>query len=467
MTSGETIHIIAIGGTGVAPLACLLRREGYQVRGSDGPLYPPMSTLLESEDLEVIEGFAATNLEPRTDLIIVSNAVPTTNPEVAELERRGWPKLSMPEALGRFFLADREPIVVAGTHGKTTTTCLAAWVYSECGCDPGYLIGGVPQNLPAPFAKGSGRRFIIEGDEYNAAYFDRGPKFLHYLPQTVIVTGIEHDHVDLYPTPESFRAAFAALLDIVPRDGLVVADLDGPGIAELIAEADCAVATYSLHDETASVRPIEPITTTAQGTRFSVEDPEVGRVDLQLGVVGEHNVRNALAVWTVARRDGLPIDAIKRALHSFSGVRRRLETVGERRGITVIDDFAHHPSEIGATLGALRQRFADRRIVAVFEPRSLTSGRSFFYDGYLEAFAPANVVHIAPIFHFDRTSAEDRIDFDRLASELSDRGAATTLWANVEDLESTVLSDVRSGDVIVTMSSGSFGGLPYRLMEAL
>ena len=193
----KSIHIIAIGGTGVAPLACLLKQEGYQVRGSDLPLYPPMSDLLEREGLRPLPGFDASHLHPRPDLVIVGNAVPRTNPEVVELERLGWPKMSMPEALGTLFLAGRAPLVVAGTHGKTTTTAMGAWVYSQCGQDPGYLIGGLPRDLPSSFAKGAGRRFVIEGDEYNAAYFDRAAKFLHYRPQTVILTGVEHDHVDL------------------------------------------------------------------------------------------------------------------------------------------------------------------------------------------------------------------------------------------------------------------------------
>ena len=466
MAPVETIHIIAIGGTGVAPLACLLRREGYQVRGSDGPLYPPMSTLLASESLAAIEGFSARNLHPKPDLVIVSNAVPRTNPEVAELERLGWPKISMPEALGRFFLADREPIVVAGTHGKTTTTCLAAWVYRECGQGPGYLIGGVPRDLPAPFARGTGRRFIVEGDEYNAAYFDRGPKFLHYRPETVILTGVEHDHVDLYPTAESFRDAFRSLIEILPDSGLLVADLDAEGVAELAGNARCEVRTYGLGKECA-VRPLGEIETTATTTRFRVRDEKEGVVELELGVAGEHNVRNALAVWSVARHDGLPAAEIRHALRSFRGVQRRLETIGERSGITVIDDFAHHPTEIGATLRALRQRFPEKRLVAVFEPRSLTSGRGFFFDAYLDAFAVADVVHLAPIFHCARIGDDDRIDLGRLAEVLGAQGIATTSWSSLEELAAAVLSSARPGDAIVTMSSGSFAGLPYRLIEGL
>ena len=247
----KSIHIIAIGGTGVAPLACLLKQEGYQVRGSDLPLYPPMSDLLAREGLRPLEGFDASHLHPRPDLVIVGNAVPRTNPEVVELERLGWPKMSMPEALGAFFLAGRDPVVVAGTHGKTTTTALAAWVYSRCGQDPGYLVGGLPRDLPSSFAKGSGRRFVIEGDEYNAAYFDRAAKFLHYRPQTVILTGVEHDHVDLYATEESFVDAFRKLIALLPADGLLIADGDTAAVRELAAAAPCPVVLYGLGAECA------------------------------------------------------------------------------------------------------------------------------------------------------------------------------------------------------------------------
>jgi UDP-N-acetylmuramate: L-alanyl-gamma-D-glutamyl-meso-diaminopimelate ligase len=466
MTPSQSIHIIAIGGTGVAPLACLLNREGYQVRGSDGPLYPPMSTLLHNEGLEPLLGFDASHLHPQPDLVIVGNAVPRSNPECEELERRGWPKMSMPEALGHFFLADRDPVVVAGTHGKTTTSTLAAWTYHLCGEDPGYLIGGLPRDLDRSFAKGRGRRFVVEGDEYNAAYFDRGPKFLHYRPQTLILTGVEHDHVDLYPDPESFRAAFRSLVDILPRDGLLIADAEAPGVADLLPHAPCQVITYGL-GESCDLHPVASPRADADGTRFRLADEEHGEVELRLTMPGEHNLRNALAVWALARHDGLPTAGIREAFRRFRGAHRRLEVVGEASSITVLDDFAHHPTEIGKTLEALRQVYPNRRLVAVFEPRSLTSGRSFFYDAYLRAFAKADVVHLAPIYWAERLADEERIDLDRLAAAASDAGVPTTAWPSSEELFAGVRKALLPGDVIVTMSSGSFEGLPHRLAELL
>ncbi|HVR29949.1 MAG TPA: Mur ligase family protein, partial [Thermoanaerobaculia bacterium] len=461
-----SIHIIAIGGTGVAPLACLLKQEGYQVRGSDGPLYPPMSDLLAREGIRPLVGFDPRHLHPRPDLVIVGNAVPRSNPEVEELERLGWPKMSMPEALGALFLAGRAPVVVAGTHGKTTTTAMAAWVYSRCGEDPGYLVGGLPRDLPSSFAKGSGRRFLIEGDEYNAAYFDRGPKFLHYRPETVILTGVEHDHVDLYPDPESFLAAFRSLLRLLPSEGLLIADGDAPGVRELAAAASCRVRFYGLGPEN-DVRPLAPPEASPAGTRLRILDQEEGEIAIELGVPGMHNVRNALAVWALARRDRLPLGAVREALSRFRGVHRRLECVGEARGVTVIDDFAHHPTEIEATLGALRQRFPGRRLIAVFEPRSLTSGRSFFLDDYLRAFGCADAVHLAPIFHARRLSDEERLDLGELVRALASRGVDAAAWESVTSVLDAVLAAVGPGDVVVTMSSGSFEGVPHRILEGL
>jgi UDP-N-acetylmuramate: L-alanyl-gamma-D-glutamyl-meso-diaminopimelate ligase len=462
----ESIHLIAIGGTGVAPLACLLRQEGYQVRGSDGALYPPMSTLLADHGIEPLVGFDRSHLQPTPDLVIVGNAVPRHNPEALETERLGIERISMPQALYRFFLESRQPLVISGTHGKTTTTALAASVYTSCDQDPGYLIGGLPLDLEASFARGSGPRFIIEGDEYNAAYFDRGPKFLHYRPQTLILTGVEHDHVDLYPDSDSFREAFRRLIAILPAEGLLIVDGDTDEVRELARSAPCEVVLYGLGEHN-QLRPSGEIAWGEETTRFTIEDSDHGRLEIELGVGGEHNVRNALAVWAATRSDRLPIDRVLRALRDFRGVQRRLETVGEAGGVLVVDDFAHHPTEIGTTLGALRQRHPQRRLVVIFEPRSITSGRSFFFDAYLRAFSVADVALIAPIHYRDRLQKEERIDLDELTRRLGDDGTEATFFDELESLEGFALANLRPGDVVVTMSSGNFADLPRRLLGAL
>ncbi|MCZ6508441.1 MAG: Mur ligase family protein [Acidobacteria bacterium] len=462
----KSIHLIAIGGTGVAPLACLLQAEGYQVRGSDGPLYPPMSTLLEEHGITPLLGFEPSNLDPPPDLVIVGNAVPRSNPQAVEAERLGLPRMSMPEALSHFFLDGRRPLVVAGTHGKTTTSSIAAFVYRSCGQDPGYLIGGMPVDLPASFARGGGRRFVVEGDEYNAAYFDRGPKFLHYQPETLILTGVEHDHVDLYPDAAAFRAAFRDLLEILPEEGLVVADGDSQAVRDLTREAPCRVVHYGLgeHNE---VRPSGAIDWRADGTRCRIVDDEVGASEIELRLAGDHNLKNALAVWAVARRDGLPADGVVEALRRFGGVERRLEEIGEADGVVVVDDFAHHPTEIGKTLAALRQRHPGRRLVAAFEPRSLTAGRSFFFDAYLEAFSNADVVLLAPIYHHARLEDDERIDLDALTATLRRSGVDAHTFTTIDDMPEMVLPLLEAGDVLVTMSSGPFAAMPRRILQTL
>lgn len=458
------IYFMAIGGTGMAPLACLLQEQGHRVRGTDGPLYPPMSTLLERAGIHPRVGYDPAHFEPRPDLVIVGNAIHRNNPEAVEAERLGLSVLSMPQALARFFLSRHRPLVVAGTHGKTTTTAMAAWVYTACGADPGYLIGGAPRDLPASFHDGAGERFVIEGDEYNAAYFDRGPKFLHYRPDTLILTSVEYDHADLYPSPEVLWDAYAKLLRLLPENGLLVACGDDAKVRELAAQARCRVLFYGL-DPSNDLHPegsIGGIEACPEGSRFRVEGTEV-----LLPMAGAHNVSNCLGVWAAARHDGLPAADVVSALARFHGVKRRLEELGTARGVTVVDDFAHHPTAVDKTLVALRQRYPGRRLVVLFEPRSLTAGRRFFHEPYREAFARADRVLLAPIFHEGRLSPEERLDFHALAEELTAAGVPTKVGADTADLLRTALEEAREGDVLVTMSSGSFDGMPYRLYEGL
>ncbi len=464
------IYIIAIGGTGMAPLACLLQEQGHRVRGADGPLYPPMSTLLERAGIRPHTGYDAAHLEPAPDLVVVGNAVRRDNPEAVAAERLGLPLLSMPQALARFFLAGKRPLVVTGTHGKTTTTAMAAWVYGQCGADPGYLIGGAPRDLAGSFARGGGGadgRFIVEGDEYNAAYFDRGAKFLHYRPETLILTSVEHDHADLYATPEALRDAYRQVIAQLPADGLLVACGDTPEVRELARRAPCRTILYGLEPgnelRPAGVQALRDV------SRFRVADAEAGagEVTIDLPLAGGHNVANALAVWAAARRDGLAAERVAAALGGFHGVARRLEELGTRGGVTVVDDFAHHPTAVGKTLAALRQRYPGRRLVALFEPRSLTAGRAMFHDAYRRAFAEADRVLIAPTFYGGRLSAGETLDFAALAVELAADGVAAVRCAGTDELLAEAVAGSRPGDVLVTMSSGSFDGLPRRLLAAL
>jgi len=477
------IYIIAIGGTGMAPLACLLQEQGHRVRGADGPLYPPMSSLLERAGIRPHAGYDAAHLEPPPDLVVVGNAVRRDNPEAVAAERLGLPLLSMPQALARFFLAGKRPLVVTGTHGKTTTTAMAAWVYSRCGADPGYLIGGAPLDLPGSFARGGGLpglphasphgatrhgaagRFVVEGDEYNAAYFDRGAKFLHYRPETLILTSVEYDHADLYASPEALRDAYRQVIAQLPADGLLAACGDTPEVRELARQAPCRTVLYGLAEGN-DLRPAG-IQALREVTRFQVADAEAGEVTIELPLAGGHNVANALAVWAAARRDGLAAGQVAAALAGFHGVARRLQELGSRGGVTVVDDFAHHPTAVGKTLAALRQRYPGRRLVALFEPRSLTAGRAMFFDAYRQAFAGADQVLFAPTFYGGRLDALERLDFAELAGKLAAAGVAAARFASVDELLAAAVAGSRPGDVLVTMSSGSFDGLPRRLLAAL
>lgn len=462
------IYCIAIGGTGMAPLACLLQAQGHAVRGADNPLYPPMSTLLEDAGIVPLVGFDPVHLEPRPDLVIVGNAVPRSNPEALAVEALGIERISMPEALWRFFLAPRRRVVAAGSHGKTTTTALGSWVWTVAGRDPSFLIGGLPKNLPGSFHLGTGETFLIEGDEYNAAYFDRGPKFWHYRPDVLILTSAELDHVDLYPTHESLLAAFARLIEAMPAKGLLVACADAPEVVALARRAPSRVLTYGLDPATAAVAPRGgAVALGPDGSRFQIDDPELGKIAVHLAVPGRHNVQNALGVWAAARAEGIAPAAIVEAFATFGGVARRLEELGTIGGVTVIDDFAHHPSAVAESLAALAKRYPGRRIVAVYEPRSLTAGRSFLHDGYREALARAGRVFLGELFYAERLAPEERLDVHRLARELSESGAPTEACDSTDEVLARVLAVAEPGDVVVTMSSGSFDGLPRRILAGL
>ena len=468
------VHLIAVGGSGMAPLACLLQEEGHRVRGSDNPLYPPMSDLLEAAGIRPQVGYRAQHLEPAPDLVVVGNAVPRDNVEAVEAERRRLPLYSMPQALARFFLAGRRPLVVTGTHGKTTTTSMAAWVYTDAGADPGFLIGGVAKNLGVSFRRGGGERFVVEGDEYNCAYFDRGPKFLHYRPETLILTSVEHDHADLYATPAALEDAYRRLVALVPPEGRVIACGDSPDVRRVAGHARAPVTFYGLGagNDLAPLAGVEAVAESAvpgaSGSRFRLHDAAAGEVEVVLPLAGDHNVVNALAVWAAARGDGMTAPAVASALGHFAGAARRQDELGTVDGVTVVDDFAHHPTAVAATLAGLRRRYAGRRLTVCFEPRSLTAGRRFFQDAY----AAADRLLLAPVHYADRYPADELLDLPALAAAVTLAGAEAAgvdaqVCGDVDEVLARAVATARPGDVLVTMSSGSFAGLPRRLLDAL
>ncbi len=459
------IHLIAIGGTGMAPLACLLKEAGHEIRGSDGPLYPPTSDLSREMGIEPWVGYQPSHLDWKPDLVVVGNAVPRSNVESEEAERQKLTLLSMPQALHRFFLSDRRPLVVSGTHGKTTTSSMAAWVWTYCKRDPSYLLGGVPRDLPSSFALARGDRFIIEGDEYNAAWFDRGPKFLHYAAECLILTSAEYDHVDLYPSHEVFLAAFEALVQQVEgRGGTLVACIDDPWVRALAESFSGNLLTYALERE-ADYRP-RNILWLPEGTRCELPDPQGQWHPFYLPAPGPHSLSNATAVWVAALVDGLEPGNVAEAFARFKGVKRRLEEVGESGGVLVVDDFAHHPSAVKVTLRGVAQKWPNRRRVVVFEPRSLSAGQGMFKDAFQDAMLEADVVVLAPVFHRERLG-EKALDRHQLAQDLSDHGKEAWAPDDFNHVLKTLQQILEPNDVVVTMSSGSFGGLPRKILDLM
>jgi UDP-N-acetylmuramate: L-alanyl-gamma-D-glutamyl-meso-diaminopimelate ligase len=456
----ESLHFVAVGGSAMAPLAVLLAGRGHRVSGSDGPLYPPTSDLLARAGLRLMTGYRPENVTAEIDRVIIGNAVPRSNPEVEEVLRRGIPYLSMAEAIRQYLLPGRHSIVVTGTHGKTTTSALLAWLLLDSGRDPGFLIGGEMKNISSGFRDGQGPHFLLEGDEYNSAFFDREAKFLHYEPRTLLVNNIEFDHADLYSDLPALVVAFRKVIALVPAEGVLVANGDSESVRAVLPCARARLHTVSLRpgaDSWAGLVAVDPA-----GTAFTFFESGVERGRLRSPLFGRHNLSNALAAIAAGRSLGLTMPEIASALPRFAGVKRRLEVLSERGGVLFVDDFAHHPTAVFETLSAARERWPGRRLWAVFEPRSLTAGRRFFQEDYERALLAADAVVLAPVFHAARFQPEELIDRVRITATLSDRGRPAFAPRTLEEIEPLLMREGRAGDVVILMSSGDFGGLRQR-----
>lgn len=475
------LHLIGICGTGMGTLAGLLKEAGHDVRGSDEHVYPPMSTQLAAFGVPVFDGFRAENLDWRPDRVVVGNACRRDHVEVLEAQRRDLPLTSFPAALDELFLAHRTSLVVAGTHGKTTTSALAATVLSEAERDPGYLIGGVPINLPRGFRAGhEGGPFVVEGDEYDTAFFDKGSKFFHYRPRVAILTSVELDHVDIFDSLDAVKAAFKKFVSLIPPDGLLVVCADDPGALECAEAARCRVERYHVIVNGQGGVPPDGVdwTVRAVGTRpggrttLRVERrDEAGELrpfgEFELGLTGAYNFGNALAVVAATAWLGLSAPEIERGLRHFAGVRRRQEVRGVAQGVTVIDDFAHHPTAVKATLAGLRGRYGGGRLFAVYEPRSATSRRALFQEQFVEAFAGCDELVVGPVHAPEKAPAGDRFDPERLAAEVRRRGVPARYFASVDDIAAYIAEQAAPGDTVAVMSSGSFGGVHDRILDKL
>ncbi|MCZ6696470.1 MAG: UDP-N-acetylmuramate:L-alanyl-gamma-D-glutamyl-meso-diaminopimelate ligase [Acidobacteria bacterium] len=459
------IHLIGICGTGMGSLAGLLSEAGYEVRGSDAAVYPPMSTMLREKGISVLDGFRAEHLDERPDLVVVGNIASRTNPEAVAAADRGIPYLSMPQTIGRLFLQNRHPIVVAGTHGKTSTAALISWVLASAGGDPSFLVGGILRNFNRSYGLGQGREFVIEGDEYETAFFDKGPKFLHYLPQTAILTSIEFDHAEMFADLEAVRRAFRSFVDLIPNDGFLAYCADAPNVAGVVEQARCRLAPYGLGE--GAVWRATLRSTGAQGMEF-----EVTRAGRPYGLfrsplTGNQNLANAMGVIAVADSRGLSPAAIREAFVTFEGVKRRQEIRGVAGGVTVIDDFAHHPTAVRLTIEGTKAHHPGRRVIAVFEPRTNTTRRNIFQDDYANSFDAADKVIVAAVDHPERAPEGQRLSVERLVQDLQSRGVDALHIPDVPGIVAHLVRSVRPGDAVLIMSNGAFGGIHDRLLEDL
>jgi len=459
------VHLVAICGTGMGSLAGLLKEAGHEVSGSDRTFYPPMSERLQAWGIPTRQGFDPAHIDSNTDLVIVGNVCRKDNPEAQAALQRGMKVMSFPQALSEFFIAGKCSVVVAGTHGKTTTAALLSYVLVEAGLDPSFLIGGIPQDFGKSFHLGQGRLFVVEGDEYDAAFFDKRPKFVHYRPQIVILTAVEFDHADIYPDMEAYRAAFKTLVSLLPADGLLVACADDPEVSALANSACCRVVSYGLGS--AATWTAGEILPGEEATQFSLfrEGSYVTRVALPLA--GRHNVANTLGVLAAA--EALGVDAKKAAgyLAGFSGVARRMQLRGVIDGVMVIDDFAHHPTKVRETVQAVRARYPRSRLVAVFEPRTNTSRRKIFQETYPASFAGADELIVVPPYEADKIPEADRFDAATLVAALRKNGQKAALYPTADEVVSALSGRLGKDTVVLIMSNGAFDNIHEKLLSAL
>jgi UDP-N-acetylmuramate: L-alanyl-gamma-D-glutamyl-meso-diaminopimelate ligase len=468
------IHLIGICGTAMASLAGMLKQRGFHVTGSDAAAYPPMSDFLRGLDIPVAQPFDARNLEPRPDLVVIGNAISRGNVELEHVLDQRLDFCSLPQLLHQEFLRGKKVIVVAGTHGKTTTTSMLAWIFHSAGLDPSFLIGGIAENFGSSFHLGEGKHFILEGDEYDTAFFDKGPKFLHYFPDSVILTSVEFDHADIYKDLDAVETVFKRLVNLVPRRGKIIA-FDGvaghasesPSLERCLAKAFCPVERYGVGSH-ASWR-ITDVHLSSDRTSWTVLPNQQSGSDFEFPLAGEYNVWNATAAAAMAFSRGISREVISAALKTFKSVKRRLEIKAQVNGITIIDDFAHHPTAIAETLKALRARYPGSRLWAILEPRSNTLRRRVLQNDLARSLAIADEIIVAAVFRSEAVPENERLELPALAAQIESNGRRARLLPDADSIVKTVAPEMHSGDVVAILSNGGFGAiyekLPARLRE--
>ena len=463
--NAKHIHLIGICGTAMASLAGMLQQRGFRVTGSDAAAYPPMSTFLASLGIPVAQPFAEANLTPRPDLVVVGNAISRGNVELEYVLDERIPFRSLPQILRDQFLFGKEVLVVAGTHGKTTTTSMLAWIFEKADLHPSFLIGGIAENFDSSFGLGQGRYFILEGDEYDTAFFDKGPKFLHYFPDAVILTSIEFDHADIYKDLDAVETAFQRLVNLIPRRGRIIAFDIGDSVERCLKRALCPVERYGATDR--ATWQLTNLKFGADRTSWTVLCEGKPWAEFEFPLAGEYNVWNATAAAALAADCGVPKEVIADALRTFKSVKRRLEVKAEVNGITIIDDFAHHPTAIEQTLRALRLRYPSGRLWAVLEPRSNTMRRNVLQSALANSLALADEVIIANVFKSESIPEAERLDLNQVAAEIQKKGRIVKILPDADAIVSAIAPQLRSGDVVAILSNGGFGGIYEKLPERL
>ena len=461
----KSIYLIAICGTGMASLAGLLKKSGYCVTGSDSNIYPPMSTLLKSSEIDIKPGYKSENITDDIDQVIVGNAVSKDNQEILAVQEKGIPYISFPQAIKKFYLENQKSLVITGTHGKTTTTALLSWVLHSAKRKPGFMVGGWMKNFDTNHAISEGEFFVSEGDEYDTAFFDKGPKFLHYSPFASILTGIEFDHADIYRDLEHMKDSFRKFVKIIHPNGFLLAAFSDKGSRDVLANASCQVETYGFSSSADWV--IDDYKFLSGNGYFTLIYQGVKIASFCLPMIGRHNIENATSVAVMSLKLGLTAEEIQKGFQTFKGIKRRQEVVGIKKEVTVIDDFAHHPTAIRLTLEAVREAYPEQRIWAVFEPRSATCRRKVFEESLPRSFASADQVIIAGIFAPEKIDPEKRLNPELVVEHINKDGGNAHFIPDIEALVDKLITECRPKDVLLIMSSGGFSGVHQKLISRL
>ncbi|MES2854211.1 MAG: UDP-N-acetylmuramate:L-alanyl-gamma-D-glutamyl-meso-diaminopimelate ligase [Bdellovibrionota bacterium] len=467
---GAHVHFMGICGTAMASLAGLLKDRGFNVTGSDQNVYPPMSTQLEKIGIKLMEGYKKENLSSKPDLVIVGNVISRQYEEAQALLASDIPFTSLPQAMGQIVIADRHCINVSGTHGKTTTTSLISWVTDQLGLKPGFLVGGIPKNFDFSYRVPQGDWFVIEGDEYDTAFFDKVPKFTHYRPRSVILTSVEFDHADIYRDLDHVKEAFQKLLQLIPRGGTLVTAAEDANIADLLKREakhlgdGRKVVTFGMTKGDYQARNVRA---DGAGTDFEIHREGKADVTVKMSMIGEYNVKNALAAFALCETLGFDMQKVLKAIETFQGVKRRQEIIGKPNDITIIEDFAHHPTAVKQTIQTVQARYPKSKVFSVFEFRSATSRRNVFQDDYADALSIAHALMVPPAFNQAAIAEEQRFSVDKLLEKLKAKGVDANLCNDVDDIVAKLKAKAKPGDVVLIMSNGGFGGIYEKLLKQL